>query len=159
MPSKDPLKIAYNSQVQTSKLRGVEWGFTFDTWLSWWEATGKLHLRGKKKGCYQMCRFGDVGPYTPENVYCDTVSANSAIPTKGKKRPESAIAKLRAALIGVPKTLEHRRNHAFSQLGKKYSTPAGIFYTSRECEEATGVKAATVMWRCKNNYQQQWSYA
>jgi hypothetical protein len=24
---------------------------------------------------------------------------------------------------------------------------------------ATGVKRATVMWRCKNNFQGQWAYA
>jgi hypothetical protein len=44
-------------------------------------------------------------------------------------------------------------------LGKQYKTPAGVFQTSAECEQATGVKRATVMWRCKNNYQGHWSYA
>lgn len=67
--------------------------------------------------------------------------------------------KISNALKDRPKSLDHRRNMAASRLGKRYSTPAGIFATSRECEEATGVKAATIMWRCKNNYQQQWTYA
>lgn len=72
--------------------------------------------------------------------------------------PDSARQKMSAALKGRKHSDEHKRNHAFAQLGKKYSTPVGIFYTSRECEAATGVKAATVMWRCKNNYKNQWSY-
>ena len=159
MPSKDKLKIAYNSQMQTSKTRGIEWCFTFDTWRAWWEATGKLELRGKKKGCYQMCRVGDIGPYAPDNVYCGSVEENSALPTRGKPRNPEACIKTSIALKGKSKTLKHKRNHAFSQLGKLYSTPNGIFHTSKECEEATGVKAATVMWRCKNNFQGQWAYA
>lgn len=159
MPSKDPLKIAYNSQKQSAKMRLIPWCFTFDTWLSWWEDTGKLHLRGKTRGSYQMCRMGDAGEYTTSNVYCDTVSENSALPTRGKKRPDELNKKTAAALRNKPKSESHKRNHAFSQLGKKYSTPAGIFFTSKECEIANGVKSATVMWRCKNNYQNQWSYA
>lgn len=149
---------AYNSQKQGAKKRGIAWDFTFDTWLDWWAATGKFELRGKHRGSYQMCRQGDTGPYAVNNVYCDTVSENSALPTRGKARPEAANIKTGDSLRGKPKSVAHKRNHAFSQLGKRYVTPAGVFSTSPECEQATGVKAATVMWRCKNNYQEQWGY-
>lgn len=149
---------AYNSQRQTSKRRGVEFLLSFDEWVGWWESTGKMHLRGKRRGCYQMCRLGDVGPYSIDNIYCGSVSENSALPTKGKPRPKEFNKKTGDSLRGKQRSVEHRRNHAFSQLGKRYMTPCGIFYTAQECSEATGVKAPTVMWRCKNNFQNQWSY-
>lgn len=41
------------------------------------ENTGKLHLRGVTKDKpYVMCRYGDNGPYSPNNVYCGTHSDN-----------------------------------------------------------------------------------
>lgn len=76
----------------------------------------------------------------------------------GYVKPPEATKKTADALRGVPKTAAHTRAMAMSQLGKLYDTPFGVFYTSKECEEATGVKAATVMWRCKNNYLGTWTY-
>lgn len=149
---------AFNSQKQSAVKRGIDFSFTFSEWVDWWEQTGHFPERGKTKGCYQMCRYNDVGPYAVGNVYCDTVSSNSSLPTKGKPRPKEYNIKTGDALRGKPKSVTHRRNHAMSQLGKIYVTPAGLFYTSSECEEATGVKAATVMWRCKKNYQGVWGY-
>ena len=149
---------AFNSQKQSAKKRGIEFDLTFDQWISWWMSTGHFEDRGKTVGKYQMCRFNDSGAYDLNNIYCDTVSANSALPTKGKPRPAEFNRKTGDALRGKPKTITHRRNHAFSQLGKLYSTPFGVFYTAGECEQASGVKAGTIMWRCKNNYLGQWSY-
>lgn len=77
----------------------------------------------------------------------------------GYTMPTETRQKHSEALKGKPKSEEHRRNMAASQIGKLYKTPFGTFHTSKEAEEATGVKAATVMWRCKNNYQGVWGYA
>ncbi len=77
---------------------------------------------------------------------------------EGKEVSEDTRLKISEALKGKPKSVEHNRNHAMSLLGKLYDTPFGIFYTSKECEIATGIKAATVMWRCKNNYLDVWKY-
>jgi len=71
---------------------------------------------------------------------------------------DSTRLKISTALKEKPKSDGARRAMAMSQLGKLYSTPFGVFHTSKECEDASGVKAATVMWRCKNNYLGEWGY-
>jgi hypothetical protein len=58
------------------RVRGLEWGFTFETWWAVWEKSGKWHLRGNRPEQYCMCRRDDVGPYSPDNVYIDTMENN-----------------------------------------------------------------------------------
>lgn len=65
----------YHAQKSSAKQRGIEWLFTFEVWIKWWEeqlGPNWLELRGCKADQYQMARFNDEGPYTPENVYCAT---------------------------------------------------------------------------------------
>ena len=69
-------KFAYENQKRAAKLRGIEWTFTFDTWLKWWKDTGKLDFRGRSRGSYMMCRYNDAGPYSADNVYCGKHSNN-----------------------------------------------------------------------------------
>jgi hypothetical protein len=157
--TKDKFKQGYTRSKADAKRRGIQFEFTFDEWKTWWLETGKWDKRGRKAGCFQMCRTNDVGPYNLTNVYCDTIEANSRLPHAGATRPTEWSAKIGASLRGKPKTKEHSKALALAMLGKQYSTPAGVFQTSAECEQATGVKRATVMWRCKNNYQGHWSYA
>jgi hypothetical protein len=157
--TKDEFRKGYTRSKADAKRRGIAFLFTFEEWKGWWVATEKWHLRGRNSGCYQMCRKGDAGSYAPWNVYCDTVEKNSSLPHKGTKRPEAWKDKISAALRSKPKSASHVKALAASKLNKRYKTPSGIFDTSAECELATGVKRATVMWRCKNNFQGQWSYA
>jgi hypothetical protein len=157
--TKDKFKQGYTRSKADAKRRGIEFEFTFDEWKIWWLETGKWELRGKKAGCYQMCRKNDVGPYAVWNVYCDTVEANSRLPHAGIKRSAEWVAKIGNTLRGRAKSASHAKALAAAHLGKRYKTPAGVFDTSAECEAATGVKRATVMWRCKNNFQGQWAYA
>ena len=70
-----------------------------------------------------------------------------------------ARAKISAALKGKAKPDGDGHRKAAKQLGKLYNTPFGIFNTSKECEQASGIKAATIMWRCKNTYLNEWGYA
>ena len=67
---------AYNAQRQRAKSRGIEWHFTFESWLSVWKSSGHLRERGKRLGQYVMSRRGDVGPYSPNNIVICTVSEN-----------------------------------------------------------------------------------
>ena len=157
--TKDKFKQGYTRSKADAKRRGIDFLFTFEEWKQWWIETGRWELRGRRAGCYQMCRKGDSGPYAPWNIYCDTIEANSKLPHKGVTKSAGWAEKIGSALRGKPKSRDHSKALAAARLGKRYSTPVGVFDTSRECEEATGVKAATVMWRCKNNYQGQWAYA
>lgn len=57
----------YKQHKANAKRRGVEWLFTFETWLKFWKDSGKWEKRGNRKGQYQMARKLDRGPYSPEN--------------------------------------------------------------------------------------------
>lgn len=157
--TKDKFRAAYTRSKADSKRRGIAFLFTFEEWKQWWLDTGKWELRGKKSGCYQMCRINDIGAYCIDNVYCDTIEANSALPHKGQSRPKEWKLKISAALTGQPKSKSHAKALAVSKLGKKYLTPFGVFDTSAECENFCGIKRATIMWRCRNNFNNEWSYA
>jgi hypothetical protein len=74
----------YRFQKHMAKVRGIDWLFSFNTWLEVWHISGKLHLRGVRRGCYQMCRPGDVGPYSPDNVVIKTADENKT-EAMGKK--------------------------------------------------------------------------
>lgn len=63
---------------------------------------------------------------------------------------EETRKKQRDALRGKPKSEQHIANSAFARLGGRIHTPGGIFSTSVEAEAATGVKSASVLWRCHN---------
>ncbi len=65
----------YASQRSVAKSRGIEWLFTFHTWLAWWGSD--LVLRGRGRADLCMARKGDVGPYSPENVMKVTVEENN----------------------------------------------------------------------------------
>lgn len=71
------MKVQYENQRRKAKARNIEWLFTYESWLNWWKSTGKIAERGRKSSEYCMCRIGDEGPYSPENVYCATNGQNA----------------------------------------------------------------------------------
>jgi hypothetical protein len=61
--------------------RSIEFLFTFEEWVVWWESQLGLKwqaLRGNRKGQYVMARNGDIGPYAPWNVKCITQDENAS---------------------------------------------------------------------------------
>ena len=68
MPSDRDLGYPFCSQKCSAKERGIEWLLSFEEWYKIWVDSGKFPLRGRKKGQYCMARFGDVGPYSVDNV-------------------------------------------------------------------------------------------
>lgn len=66
----------YKTQRQHAARRGIEWGFTLETWWAVWERSGKWPLRGRRLGEYVMARVMDLGAYAPDNVRIKTSSAN-----------------------------------------------------------------------------------
>ncbi len=62
-------------QKANAKSRGIDWEFTFQTWIETWGTNIDNRGGGKEQLC--MCRKLDNGPYSPGNVYIDTNSANS----------------------------------------------------------------------------------
>lgn len=86
-------RVAWNDQKKSAIKRGVEWHFTFEQWVIWWEAylgSNWFRLRGHKTGQYVMARNGDTGPYKIGNVRCVKVEDNhneynSAKPSQANK--------------------------------------------------------------------------
>lgn len=65
----------YSDHMYRSKARKIEWLFTFDTWWKMWKPY--WDRRGTACNDLQMCRHGDSGPYSPENVRIDTCANNA----------------------------------------------------------------------------------
>src|SRR5271166_3601680 len=59
------LKQKYSTQKRRALMRGIDWLFTFDSWLDWWG--DDLIFRGQRVGSLQMQRIADEGPYSPQN--------------------------------------------------------------------------------------------
>ena len=83
----------YCSQKSHAKKRGIEWQFTFEEWVKWWEdnlGPDWMQKRGCTQGKHQMARNGDKGPYAPWNVQCLTHEQNRKDAAKnghvGKRR-------------------------------------------------------------------------
>jgi len=67
-----PIK-AYRSQCNVARQRNIPWELTYETWCAWWEqqlGPNWFQLRGRKAGQYCMSRYGDIGPYSMENIRC-----------------------------------------------------------------------------------------
>jgi hypothetical protein len=75
----------YRYQKSTAKKRGIVWEFIFETWWKVWSDSGKWEERGQAAHNYCMCRKGDTGPYSVDNVYIDTVSNNAKFARKKDK--------------------------------------------------------------------------
>ena len=81
---RDPIRKQFSMQRCHAKYRGIDFEFTFEEWVAFWEASGHFHERGREKGQYVMSRYGDVGPYSPSNVFIQVNADNSRDACKGK---------------------------------------------------------------------------
>lgn len=73
-------KNYFYQQKRNAKQRGIEFLFTFEEWVKWWEdnlGADWQSLRGKGKNLYQMTRYKDEGSYEWGNVGCKTHQQNS----------------------------------------------------------------------------------
>jgi hypothetical protein len=99
-------KHKYGVQKFGAKKRGLDFHFTYEEWLDWWGED--IENRGRGKGQLVMARYGDVGPYHPDNVFKNTAEQNVREAQTGIPKSEEANAKRSAALKGRPQSDEHR---------------------------------------------------
>jgi hypothetical protein len=83
---------AYGAQRVGAARRGIEWKLTITEWWKIWNDSGRWAERGTAG--YVMCRYGDCGPYSADNVYIETASHN--VSTAGRRR-----AAIRAAGVQI----------------------------------------------------------
>jgi len=69
-------KGRYAVHKATATKRNIEWLFDFESWWKMWKPY--WDRRGKSINSMQMCRTGDVGPYSPTNCRIDTFHNNLA---------------------------------------------------------------------------------
>lgn len=85
---------AFEQQKQSSSNRGITWALSFAQWYAIWQASGKLHLRGRGKGRYCMSRIRDEGGYVLGNVHVQLSTDNSAEAVKkwaGKSKVHTGV--------------------------------------------------------------------
>ncbi len=88
--SRRPIE-AWLSQKRSAASRGIEWLIGAWDWWMVWQASGKWEFRGRGRG-YMMCRFGDSGPYSLDNIYIASGSHNAAL--RHRIKPSSRPSKL-----------------------------------------------------------------
>lgn len=71
---KKPTQV-FGRQRNSARHRGIEWNLTLWQWWSIWQQSGHWANRGRGNG-YCMCRKGDQGPYSVDNVYIATNTEN-----------------------------------------------------------------------------------
>jgi hypothetical protein len=134
MPSDRDLGYPFCSQKCSAKERGIEWLLSFEEWYKIWVDSGKFPLRGRKKGQYCMARFGDVGPYSVDNVKIILIEENISeghvehiaeehkqairIANTGRILTEIQRAKIGPTKRGKKLTFEHRKKCSNSLRGR-----------------------------------------
>jgi len=76
----------YKVQKSNAQQRGIDWHFTYDSWVEWWG--DDIALRGKGKDKLVMARNNDTGPYHPDNVRKLYGWENCSEAHKGKPKSE-----------------------------------------------------------------------
>jgi len=79
----------YKSHFDRAKDRGIDFYFTFEQWIMWWEqelGPDWMKLRGSAQEQFCMARKKDEGPYHPRNVECVTNKQNLYDWTKVNRR-------------------------------------------------------------------------
>lgn len=67
---------AFCRQRQNADDRGISWELSLWDWWTIWQKSGKWSRRGRARGQFVMCRKGDTGPYSKDNVFIDLACRN-----------------------------------------------------------------------------------
>lgn len=110
-------KLAYNSQKCAAGKRGIDWQFTYETWLAWWG--DDIVNRGRCLGQLCMARYNDTGPYHPDNVKKITHADNVREALAGVPLSAAVKAKISSSRNGHVVSTETRQKLRMANIGKK----------------------------------------
>lgn len=161
---RDIYKPAYNCQKYSAYIRGIDWQFTYETWRNWWG--DDIINRGRGRGKLVMARYGDKGPYHPDNVQKITLSQNSIEGNVGKtfKHTQETKNKISKRHKGRIVSAEAGKNISNALKGRKVpwlaktiKTPMGIFESRRAAATAYNIHPSTMLERMKK-YPNEYYY-
>lgn len=119
------LNDRYLTQKHGAAKRNIEWLLTFEQWLKIWLDSGHLEERGNKKNQYCMSRYGDIGPYSVDNVFIQKHGENTRQAHTGRYLPhrhnpcsQEKRDKISKALKGKPLKIETRLKMSKTRTGK-----------------------------------------
>lgn len=120
---------AFAFQKRNAASRGIEWHLKLWQWWSIWQESDRWPERGRGRG-YQMCRNGDQGPYSVDNVYIASGAVNiqdywadvksgarTRHCTKPKATPERTRAVLKAAADRYHQTPKYKLRYQLRRQG------------------------------------------
>lgn len=167
-------KTKFNAHKSNAKRRGVEFLLTFKQWVDIWSKSGKWNERGRGADKYCMCRVGDKGAYSVDNVFIGQGKHNVRDGNIGKLDSEETKRRKSQAAIGRPHDYAKGANNVMHRpevkaklseaisgskhyKAKAVQTPFGKFLSGVEASKALNIPKPTVYWKCK--YQKDgWSF-
>lgn len=145
---------AFSQHKYNAKRRGIEFLFTREEWWAWWQEDGRWSKRGNSSMDHLvMARFGDMGPYHPDNVYCTPHRVNlSNIPFYVKSSASKIVhARLQGREDGYKNhhfvTHPEARNNGAS-MARPCTTPEGRFPSAAAAARHFGLPSRTALSRC-----------
>jgi hypothetical protein len=167
-------RTKYSTHKSNAKRRGIEFDLTFEQWFDIWEKSNKWNERGRGADKYCMCRVGDTGSYSVNNVFIGQGKHNVSDGNIGKIDSEETRRRKSQAAKGRPHDYAKGVNNVMhrpevkSKLSEAISgskhyrakavqTPFGMFLSGIEASKALNIPKPTVYWKCK--YQKDgWSF-
>jgi hypothetical protein len=110
-------------QRQSARRRGIEFDFSFESWLQFWLDSGHWYQRGiKSADSYVMSRFNDTGPYRLDNVVIKSNRDNVQEGNIGQSKPGSAVV-MTCLHCRYPVSANNRERHWGGQRCKEKKAP------------------------------------
>lgn len=146
---------AYTTQRRDAiKKRGIAWEFeSFEQWLEWWGED--IYRRGPYRGQLVMARYGDQGPYHPDNVRKITSDENVREGQLGHIDSLETRLKRSQSLRGriIPEEVKNKISQSCQGRRptnqRRVQTPYGQFVSLSKAAEAEGVNVTTICRRCQ----------
>lgn len=151
------LMQSFKNQRNAAHTRGIEWGLIFRDWLTIWEASGKLELRGRGKGRYVMSRINDGGGYVFGNVHIQLSTDNNS---QGIKKCRANKAKYTGVWLlypglSKPWIAKHGQHEIGRYRTEEQAAKARARYVERNADKLRLRGRGYSRIRCKDGYHYQ----
>ena len=119
-------------QRSHAAIRGIDWHLTWEQWLEWWGSD--ITKRGSMGNNLCMCRYGDKGSYSIDNIYKDTRANNSRVADKSY-------------------ATRHLKKH-----NRSVTVGTTVYESINACARAYNISNTTATRRCNTNNFPEWQF-